>query len=84
MAERNYIYPPDTRCEKCGHRYDEHHYRHPFVTSVQPVDPWARIAELEAEVERLRNALVKARRRSIEGRWWEARDIISAALEGQG
>jgi hypothetical protein len=53
-------YPPDTRCEKCGHRYDEHNYRHPFVTSVQPVDTWARIAELEAEVERLRKALKTA------------------------
>ena len=41
--------PPSTRCDSCGHRNDEHNYRHPFVTSMPRMDPQDRIAALESE-----------------------------------
>lgn len=42
--------PPAAICETCGERNDSHNFRHPFKSSVERIDPWERIAELEQRV----------------------------------
>lgn len=51
MRNNNNI-PPDVRCAKCGHRRDEHNYRHRFVApdGVERRDCWQRLTEAQERI----------------------------------